>query len=82
MMHQSEEVVDVEAAADSRALDEARIASLEQADTERAAQKPLVEWADADLVARFAASRMLPLVRCCQFLSICRVICCSVEVTF
>ena len=66
MMHQSEEVVDVEAAADSRALDEARIASLEQADTERAAQMPLAEWTDADLVARFIASKMLPLVRCCR----------------
>jgi hypothetical protein len=63
VMGQSGEMVDVEEEADAAQLDKARLASLLDADAQRAAEKPLIEWKDAELKKRFAASQMLPLVR-------------------
>ena len=63
VMGQSGEMVDVEEEADAAQLDKARLASLLDADAQRAAEKPLIEWKDAELKERFADSQMLPLVR-------------------
>jgi hypothetical protein len=53
--------VDVEA--ELRNMDEARVRSLADREAEVAAQKPLAQWPDAELLERFADSRVLPLVR-------------------
>ena len=53
----------VDEATDLRNLDEARVRSLADREAAAAAQKPLAQWADADLLERFADSRVLPLVR-------------------
>ncbi len=50
-------------AVDLRNLDEARVRSLADKDAEAAARKPLAQWPDAELLERFADSRVLPLVR-------------------
>lgn len=49
--------------ADVAQLDAARVASLLDADAQRAAEKPLPDQSDADLEERFQASQILPLVR-------------------
>ena len=58
----AEVVVDVDEAAFAEELDAARVASLQAADQAAAQQKPLPEWPDAELAARFAESQMLPRV--------------------
>ena len=56
----------VDEKAELRHMDEARLRSLADREAQVAAQKPLAQWPDADLLARFADSRVLPLVRCAR----------------
>ena len=53
----------VDEEAELRNMDEARVRSLADREAEVAAQKPLALWLDAELLERFADSRVLPLVR-------------------